>query len=66
MKEKMHVTVPNLGAQSLHLSNDHTRKEENSARKPDKATEKAGEAEKAVKLTYKNLQGQNSAFGASI
>ena len=58
--------MSNLGAQSLYLSNDHTRKEENSARKPDPATKKTEEAEKAAKRTRQNSQGQNSALGASI
>ena len=49
--------MPNLRAQSLHLSNDPTRKEDTMTRKLDKATEKAGEAEKAVKVTCKILQG---------
>ena len=42
--------MPNLGAQSLHLSNDPTRKEETMTRKLDKATKKAREAEKGRQL----------------
>jgi len=65
-RKKVHVTRPNLGAQSLHVSNDPTRKEETMTRKLDKASEKAREVEKSVKWARKNLQGQNSALGASF
>ena len=57
---------PNLGAQTMNLSNDRTNREENASRKPDPSTKPWGKAEKASKIAQETLHGQISALRPSL